>query len=534
DVRRTVKLDGVQELSGTVAADVATRARLSDVDAGRYDRVAARGTVNVARLALKSSSLPRALMVDTAALALTPRAAEIESFAARIGNSDVRATGSLDNVLGFALRDEELRGRASVSSNRFDLNEWRSDDPTLEVIPVPANVDFALQAAAARVNYGAITATNVRGGLHVKDRRVTLDDLHMDLLGGSVVANGSYETTNTARPTFDLGLKVATVDVPSAFAALVTVQKLAPMAKWAQGSISGDVAMKGALGKDMTPTFDALTGRGTVESERLALQGAPVLAKLSESLALAQLRNPALQALKASFEITNGRVAVKPFDVKVGNTMMRIGGSSGIDQSLAYDLALAVPHADIDAAAGRTVSKLASQAGKAGLDIAAAEVVELGARITGTFTNPTVKPNFAGVASSAREAVQNAARHEVETRVATVKQQVDSVAYAARGRARAEADRMVQEAEQQAATIRAEARTLADSAKANAGRQADALVERATTPSARLAAKVGADRIRKQADQQADRAVREADARADALVAKARQQAAALAPPGKS
>src|SRR5262249_2862167 len=43
DVARTVKLQGVSTLSGIVTADVAMRARVSDVDARRYDRVAASG-----------------------------------------------------------------------------------------------------------------------------------------------------------------------------------------------------------------------------------------------------------------------------------------------------------------------------------------------------------------------------------------------------------------------------------------------------------------------------------------------------------
>ena len=44
DLRRTIKLEGVQELAGTIAADAAVRTRMSWVDsAAQYDRVAARG-----------------------------------------------------------------------------------------------------------------------------------------------------------------------------------------------------------------------------------------------------------------------------------------------------------------------------------------------------------------------------------------------------------------------------------------------------------------------------------------------------------
>ena len=102
-------------------------------------------------MALKSATIPHPIAIDTAALRLTPRTAELTAFTATIGSSDVRATGSLDNLLGFALHDEDLRGSATVNSNHFDLNEWRSNEKTTEVIPVPPHIDFALKASATRV-----------------------------------------------------------------------------------------------------------------------------------------------------------------------------------------------------------------------------------------------------------------------------------------------------------------------------------------------------------------------------------------------
>jgi cell division septum initiation protein DivIVA len=530
DVGHTVKLEGVSELAGSVAADVAMHARMSDVDAGRYDRVAASGTMSAARIALRTATVPYPIAVDSAALRFTPRTAELTSFAARIGSSDVRATGSLDNVLGFALRGDDLRGSATVSSNRFDLNEWRSKEKTTEVIPVPPHVDFALKASAAHVSYGALTLANVRGDLHVKDQRVTLSELRMQTLRGTVVANGFYETTVAGRPTFDVDLTLAAVDIPAAFAALTTVQKLAPVARWAQGGVSGTVGLKGPLGLDMVPIFTALTGKGAIETERLVVNGAPVLEKLSDALKLEQLRKPSLGAVKASYDVADGRLHVQPFVVKMNGIDMTVAGSNGIDQSLKYDLSLAVPRTLLGGAAGSVVAKLASQAGKAGTDLTAGETVQLGAKVTGTLTNPVVRPSFGGMAGSARDAAKNVVQQELATRTAVVKEKVDSAAEEGRRRARMEADRMVEEATRQADTIRAKARTLAATTRREVNTRADSLQAHATNPVARIAAQAAADRLRREAEQQGDRIVREADARADGLIAQAKLKADALVP----
>jgi hypothetical protein len=522
DVGRTVKLDGVSELAGSVVADVAMHARMSDVDAGRYDRVAASGTASAARVALRSAAVPYPIALDTAALRFTPRTAELTSFAARVGGSDVRAVGSLENVLGFALRGDDLRGSATVTSNKFDLNEWRSKDKTTEVIPVPPHVDFALKANAAQVAYGTLTLANVRGDLHVKDQRVTLNELHMETLRGTVVANGFYETTVAGRPTFDFDLKLAAVDIPAAFAALTTLQKLVPVARWAHGGVSGSVGLKGPLGQNMVPIFTALTGKGAIETDRLVVQGAPVFEKLSDALKLEQLRKPSLNSVKASYDVADGRLHVQPFVVKVGGIDMTVAGSNGIDQSLTYDLSLAVPRALLGGAAGSAAATLVSPAG---------ESVQLGAQVTGTVTNPTVTPSFGGMASSARALATDLVQQGVATRTAAVKQKTDSVAEEARRRARAEAERIVTEATRQADTIRAKARTLAEATRREGSTRADSLQARATNPMARIAAQAAADRLRREADQQAERIVREADARADGIVMQAKRRAGEPLPP---
>jgi uncharacterized protein involved in outer membrane biogenesis len=531
DLRRTIKLDDVDELSGTIAADAMMRTRMSWVDAGQYDRITATGNINVARFALRSTALPHPMQIDTAMLRLTPRHAELSVFTGRIGSSDVRASGSLDNVLGYALRDEVLRGQAVVASNHFDLNEWRSEDEATEIIPVPANIDFTIRANAARVSFADLAITNARGGMHVKDQRVTLSDFRMDMLGGAVTASGYYETTVASRPTFDLDLRVAEFDIPTAFASLTTVQMLAPVARYARGSFSSDLRLAGAIGPDMTPVFPSLTGQGTVETARMVLQDFPLMGRLADALRLEQLRNPTLEALRSSIEIRDGRVHVSPFDVNVGSMRMTVAGSNGFDQSLSYALGLAVPRAELGAEANRVVANLVSRAGRAGVDLAAAEVVALGVEVGGTVTSPTIQADFAGVTGSVREGAETAVRAAIDRRLDDASARVDSAALLARERAQAEANRLVADAEEQAAALRAEARTLAETVRREGNEQADALLERATNPVARTAAQAGADRLRRESNQRADRIETEADQRANALVAEARRQSDALLQP---
>nr|MBA3346923.1 AsmA family protein [Gemmatimonadales bacterium] len=106
DVRRTMKLEGIDELTGTLAADAAVRTRMSYIDAKQYDRVAASGSVDVGNLTVKGEGLPQPLAIGEASLRLAPERAELRSFKGSIGSSDLQASGSLENLLGFVFRDD--------------------------------------------------------------------------------------------------------------------------------------------------------------------------------------------------------------------------------------------------------------------------------------------------------------------------------------------------------------------------------------------------------------------------------------------
>jgi hypothetical protein len=503
DVRRTIKLEGIEQLAGTIAANAAVRTRLSYVRKHQYDKVATSGGVDVANVTVKGKRLPHPLAIQQASLTLAPQRAQLKSFTGSVGSSDVQASGSLDNLLGFVLQDDTLRGTATVRSNRFDMNEWRTGGGDLQIIPVPPKIDFALDATVAELDYDKLKMTNARGRLRIKDQRATLDNFTMNALGGQIGVTGWYETTTPAKPTFDVVYKMNNVDIPSAFRAFTTVQALAPVAKYASGRITTDVHANGALGKNMMPLLPSLDGNGTLATSQLAMHDFPVMQKIADVTKLQFLKDPTLQPLKASFLIQNGRLTVKPFDVKAGGITMTVAGSNGFDQSLQYTLGLHVPRSMLGGA-NDAISGLVSKAGGAGINLAAATEIPLAIQIGGMVTNPSVKVDVSTVASS----VTTGAKEAVTTK------------------ASAEATRLMQEAEQRAAGIRQDAQKLSDKVKTEGYKQADSLMAKAGgNPLVRAAAKPAADKLRQQADDKAAGIVRAANQRADSLVAAARQKA---------
>ena len=524
NVGRAVKLERVDQLAGVVVADASMRARRSDVNAGLYERIDAAGDIAVTDFVLSKPDMPRAVHIDEALLRLTPRHAELAAFHGRSGNSDLSATGRLENLLGYAMRGETLRGEARLVSERVDLNEWRSGGGA-RAVPVPPNLDLELSADVGRLTFADLEMSNASGELHVANQRAMLEQFRMDVLGGTMSVSGFYETTTPEQPTFDLQLGLADIDVPGAFRDVATIRAFAPIAQYAQGSASADLQLGGALGQDMAPVLAGLSGLGSLRTSGLVIQDFPAFERLADLLEIRQLADPALRDLRSSFAIADGRLHVRPFDVEVGPLTMNVVGSNGLDHSLDYQLSLQVPRSLLGDAANRVATRLASRASRAGLDIDVPDVIGVSVRLTGTVTAPTLTTDLHDVAGSATRGVEQALREEVATRVDSIEQRIDSAQADAQRRAEAEAQRIIAEAEQQAAAIRQEARLAAERVRQEGYARADSLVARADNPVARVAARAAAERLRSETDAQAERIVREADARAEAIVAEARRRA---------
>jgi hypothetical protein len=512
DVRRTVKLEGVDQLAGTVSADAAVRTRLSAVEKKQYDQVAASGSVDVAGMTVKGQALPKPLAIQQASLRLAPQKAELRAFQGRVGSSDLAASGTIDNLLSFVMQDDTLRGVATVRSNNFNLDEWKSGEGDLQIIPVPPRIDFDLDATVAKLTYDKLVMNNARGRLRVKDQRITLDDFRMNTLGGEIGLTGYYETVDTTKPAFDVGFKMTKVNIPSAFEAFTTVQKLAPIAKYASGLVNTDLHLNGNLGKNMLPLFQGLTGKGSFLTTQVAISNFPPMEKMFDVTKLKLLDNPTMQTFKGAFQVREGRLFVQPFDVKVGGATMNIAGSNGLDQSLQYNVGLKVPRSLLGGGANEAIAGIVSKAGQAGVNLSAAPEIPLSIQLGGTVTSPTVKADIGSLTSSVAQGAEQAVKQAVTAKV-------DSAAL-----------RLVADAEQKAAQIRQQAESLAANVKRTGYQQADSLTSKAKSPFEKLAAKPAADQLRKQSDQKAAGIISEADKKADDLVAEAKRKAGTPTP----
>ncbi len=524
--------EGNNELNGQVNSDLKIAGRVSAIEQERYEDFHAEGSFGLAEMNYKSDSLPYDVYINAFNLNFSPQHVELSEFDSKIGKSDISANGRIDNIISYVFSDdEELTGTFNVNSTLLDLNEFMSDEEVassetaaeateeepLSVIEVPKNIFFTLNSKFNKVVYDNMDIDQIVGQLVVKDQKVSMNNLAMNLLGGSMVMNGHYETTNPEKPGISYDMDIKNFDIETVSNTFATVQEMAPMAKYAKGAFNTDLKLEGTLDKEMMPDLMSLTGNGSMQTKSVRVDGFKPMEKLADVLKNDKLRGLDVNDTKVTYEFKDGRVHVQPFNVKMGKTTGTVSGSNGFDQSLDYVMKLKVPSAELGA--GDALNKLNSQAAGIGMNLKAAEFIDVDVTIKGTATDPKVGVNLKDVAGSIVDNVKEQVKEQVE-------EKIDEAKDKALEEARKKADQLRAEAKKQADKVRAEGKKAADKIREEAEKNAQKLIDEAGGNFLKKkAAEVAAKKLRDEGEKNAQKVENEANKKADGIETKADEQA---------
>jgi hypothetical protein len=420
DLTKITKIFPLEDmtLSGRINADIATKGKMTDIDAGKYANITSSGTMQVSNLNFVSKDLPQGMKVSSAQTTFNNEKIQIQHLKGHVGKSDIQVNGTVTNYMGYLFADNQpLRGTMNLTSSRFDVNEWMVDEysgeatqtPSEGVVAVPENIDFVLNSSIEQVLYDNLKLDKVRGAVTIKDKIARLDRVAFNTLGGRFVTTGTYNTKDLQHPLFSFGLDVQNLDFKSAYNAFNTIKTLAPIARLLDGQFSTNFNFAGELGKDMMPVFSTLTGKGMVEVVKAIVTDMRVLNRISELTNLTELKNLVVENKDFGAEIVGGNLVIKPFDINVKDIKMTVGGTNSLDGKIAYVTALDVPTGKVGNALNAKLTALTGIK-----DIKGTERVTLNLNIGGTVTEPKVALAGSSAKGQAKSLVQSVVQSKLD------------------------------------------------------------------------------------------------------------------------
>lgn len=513
-------------LKGEIKAGLDFMGYLSYIENEEYEKFKADGTMLIKDFTYSSPNLPRDFSITESSLAFSPKYVEVTSFDAVLGKSDLHLSGRLENFIPYVFKNETIGGSFIFTSGVLDLNEFmtessetaeETDTTVMTVFEVPANIDFKLISRIDKIFYDKLEIKNTVGTILVKDSRVILDGLNMNMLDGSMQLSGEYSTKDVKSPLVDFDFKASSIDIPAAFASFTTLQKFAPIASKAVGKVTLGMKYTSYLNESMMPVLTSIIGKGNLSSDIIGLKSSTTFDKIGDALKTTAFDNMTLSKLGINFEIRDGKLLVDPFETKIGKASLVIGGDQGLDQSMNYSVGINIPRAELGAAANAPIDNLMSKAAGAGIKIDPLENLNLRVKVGGTFRDPKIGLDLNENAGKTGEVMKEQVKQAVQ-------EQIDNKKEEARAAAQAEVDKLMAGAQKEADQIRKRAADAADVVRKEANANAESLVGKAKDPISKRLAEEGAKKLRQEGESAAQKLIKEADAKAEAVLKAASEQ----------
>lgn len=399
-----------QELSGILVADITTAFDMASIEHKRYENTKNSGTLDLTGFTYDSPEMAHPVSISQANVVFNPKTVKLNTFKARTGQTDLNATGTISNLMGFMFNKENIEGNFTLSSDNFSVNDFMVADSeekgnekapetgeketktpentSGEKIKIPSFLDCTINAAAKTVVYDNLKLKNVKGTLIIKDEKATLKDLRSDIFNGNLAINGDVSTKG-ATPTFNMKMDINSFDIAESFRGLDMLQALTPIAGVLQGKLNTDLSLSGNLNDDLTPILMSVSGNALAEllTSGVDTKDSKLLQSLTSNLSFLDVSKLNLKDVKTYLTFDNGKVNVKPFHIKYQDIDVEVAGSHGFDKTLAYKATFNVPAKYLGKEASSLLAKL-SESEKDKM------TVPVTATIGGTYSSPSVSTDI--------------------------------------------------------------------------------------------------------------------------------------------
>jgi hypothetical protein len=463
-----------------------------------------------------------------------------------LGLSDLHMDGELTNFIPYIFSDQAVSGSLNVTSQLLDANELLATsqpeaedteeiaetdgvDEIVEAAPpdslaqplqvkIPENIDFNMTLDMKKVVYENIVVENILGHMKVKDGIAYLDDLNLEVIDGSVNTSGTVDTRGEFAEV-DVLLDMKGVDIPSSYETFVTIERLAPMARYCKGTANVNMQYQSLLDGSFSPLYETINAKGRVFTSGLEIYNLNSFVRLSELLKNEKFRKMAPDEVNIGLTVKDGRVIVDPFDLDFDDSRITVSGSHGIDLTMNYLLDMNIAKSDLGGGANDLMNGITALATGAGFQIPESDYVKVKATIKGTFNKPKISTDLRGNLKSSGESVKTVVKQRVSEEVEQVEEQV-------RDEASEKAEKIISDAEAEAERLIEEAQEAGNKLVQEAEIQGARLIKEAgTNPIKKIAANRAAEELNTQAKKQSENLVREAEVKANEMIEKARVEA---------
>lgn len=316
-----------------------------------------RGIVGFDRLRMRTPVFALPVRMRKTAVTLDGPKITLKNASMRIGRSNLTATGDVTGLYRAMTRNETLKARLAISSDRIDCDQLihalsfpedslsvtetdTTSSAEMKLFILPDKLDFELQTDLKKVVFEKMEFENVRGRVDLKNCALHLRNLEMRALDADMKAVIVYRADSIRGGYTGFDFKIKDINVAKLVDFIPSMDSIVPMLRSFQGTVGFDVAAEAALDSTMSIRIPSLRSAMHIKGDSLVLMDGETFAEISKMLMFKNKKKNVFDSISVNVVVNDGSVIVYPFQVSIDRYRAAIGGKQGLDMNFDYHISI--------------------------------------------------------------------------------------------------------------------------------------------------------------------------------------------------
>lgn len=321
----------------------------------------ATGFIDMNQGTITMAALSNPIEIPSIKMNFDPEKFSIGESTIKIGNSDFRLTGDLDNILSYFRGDSLLKGNLIFESNTTDISQLmaltnglgRKDSADTKLpenkaadtvysgpYMVPEGIDLLLKANIKKATLGIDTATSIEGNVQVKDGTLLLDGLSFKTPAARMQLTALYRTPRKNHLYLGIDYHMLDVEIGELLTMIPDIDSLMPMLRSFGGRGEFHIAVETYLDSLYNIKKSTLRGAASIKGNDLVLMDGETFSEIAKKLKFNKKTQNRVDSLAAEFTIFRNEIDIYPFLIVMDKYKAVVEGRHNFDLTFNYHISV--------------------------------------------------------------------------------------------------------------------------------------------------------------------------------------------------
>jgi hypothetical protein len=338
-------IDTISELKGNLQIDTEMEGLFTALKEQTFsEKVKLKLEAKVSDLEAKFKHDETVYKVENCVLSAIERQIEVKDLKLKRGSSDIKLNGKIPGVFNYLTdRTAPLNIVGSLYSTSLRMEDFIKEQKGSSVANdnaiIPPNINFKLNAAIVKFNFGKFEAESITGEIEIKNQKAIVSEMKLQTMHGDAEID-AFADNSKGKLDVVLQSKLNNINITELFSQLNNFGQETLTQKNLRGSASATVEFSGTWNNKLEADLKSIQSTCNLIINKGELNDFKPMLSLSKFVNVEELEKIQFSSLQSNVEIKNSTIYIPKTSIKNSALDVEVWGTHTFDNRIDYHIQL--------------------------------------------------------------------------------------------------------------------------------------------------------------------------------------------------